>query len=155
MKRTINLFTDVSEIAIFDTVCLKHRLNEPSDWPTITAEVLAEINKGNLILIDVCQDGHYELEIYQNEIFDEENILEVFIRCPSGRLYFGPGEMVTGDGVEPGVDLKHNLRGEFIHLPPGNFLISILKIDSKKFRVGISNCIKQTENSFVEVPIFV
>jgi hypothetical protein len=95
---TGQFITDTSTLAIFDPEALRHRIDDDGDWWTYPdAEVISEINRGNVGIVDLGSDGGYELR--QEDEFDPHTIFQ--ISTPSGRIFIGAGEEISGGGLEP------------------------------------------------------
>lgn len=97
--------TDTATLAVFDPARLRHRLGDPADWWTWPAGVLVDLNKGNIMPVDLGADGVYEVTIHLNEERPDVrsvNAISGFIACEGEEVFIGPGEEITADGLEPG-----------------------------------------------------
>lgn len=108
--------TDTATMCVFDPDCLKHRLEDDADWWTVPSAELEEVNQGNVAFLGLNQDGAYEFRIVA-ELADAQ--IRVNLKVPSGRLFYGAGEEVTSDGMEP--DCTRG--GTFCDVEPGNYTL--------------------------------
>lgn len=148
MQEIIEFATDVATICVFDPERLKHRLSDVADWWTIDSQALEEINKGNAILLDVFSDGYYSIYIHDGPVSSKDRAIEARINCPTGNLYIGPGEMVTGEGLEPDPELG----GSMISIKSGNYLLTIANQGIHKIEIGIVTISNDYTNNFSELP---
>lgn len=49
--------TDTATICIYDIDALKHRLNDDADWWSVEKDELEEVNKGNVMFVNIGNDG--------------------------------------------------------------------------------------------------
>lgn len=90
--------TDTATICIFDLAAMQHRKNDVGDWWSIPRDREQEAAKRNAMFVDVGDDGHYRIEVSQTS----DNPLSGFcLATPSGRVFVGPGEEMSGGGFEP------------------------------------------------------
>lgn len=107
-------------MCIYDLATLKPRLKEGADWWTLPEAEVGEANRGNALFIGLGDDGDYEVTLV-DELPSFQ--LSLNLRCPSGRLFIGAAEEVTGDGLEP-----EALRGgKFLDVAPGNYLVLLTR----------------------------
>lgn len=85
--------TDTATMCIFDIACLKHRLEDDVDWWSIPEAELAEVNRGNVAFLNLDSDGKYWFT-FVNELQCPQ--VEMNLRAPSGRVFLGAAEEVTG-----------------------------------------------------------
>jgi hypothetical protein len=110
--------TDTSTLAIFDPEALRHRIDDDCDWWTyLDDEVLSEINSGNVGIFELGSDGSYELR--QDDDFEPQSSIQ--LRTPSGRIFLGAGEEISGGGLQPeairgGFFLAHDSRAALVLL---------------------------------------
>ena len=76
----------------------------------------------------------------------ETEALSAFIRCPSGSLYIGPAEEVSGDGYEPTED-----EGFFIEMPAGNMKV-LAWVENGCLLLNLSKTINEASNAFSRSP---
>ncbi|TWT38820.1 DUF6386 family protein [Blastopirellula retiformator] len=139
--QSADFVTDTSTLCIFDLESLRHRLDDDSDWWTVPDEELLEVNNGNIAFIGLGEDGKYCLEVCESLV---ETDISINLNCPSGRLFIGAGEEVTGEGLEP-----EALRGGmFLDLSPGIYRLAIYRKSPRLVAI----CFEQTsdggENKF-------
>ncbi|MDQ0466962.1 hypothetical protein QO010_004759 [Caulobacter ginsengisoli] len=120
MIRNLTVTTDTATICIYDVPALAHRKDDVGDWWSIPARELEEVNNGNVLFLNLGCDGTYAVDI----TVEESVGLEAFeLNAPSGRLFVGPGELVSGGGLEP----DDAWGGTFIDLPPGHYRCSPMR----------------------------
>lgn len=118
MNRNFSFSTDTATLTIFDLSSLSHRISDTSDWWSIPEDEMDEINKGNVVFLNLGSDGNYLVEIH-DDIPDDFGSLNLNI--PSGKVFIGAGEDTSGGGLEPnGSDY---ISGEFINLSPGVYQV--------------------------------
>jgi len=139
--------TDTATICIYDIDALKHRLNDDADWWSVEKDELEEVNKGNVMFVNIGNDGKYRVEVIDKDVnINNKNSVECNIKVPSGRVFIGAGEEVTSDGLEP----ECIRGGTFINLNHNNYLVTLYRCDDYllyiKFEVT-----KEEKNSFVKM----
>lgn len=117
-KNSTKFVTDAATLCIFDAECLKHRLNDDSDWWSISDDEVEEVNSGNVAFIGLGTDGQYDVILV--DTLDTPSCV-VNLKVVSGKLFVGAGEEVTSDGIEP--DCTRG--GYFINKLPGNYIVAI------------------------------
>ena len=123
-----SVHTDTAAIVIYDLGALKHRLDDDVDWWADPLEEIVEINNRNLLIIGLGSDGFYDLDVSDAGGFDRSYSLFF----PSGRVFIGAGEMVTGGGDEP----DERCGGLFLDFAPGDYTVGIEWCDAR-LRIGI------------------
>ena len=125
MRKIISIQTDTATLVIYDLMSLKHRINDDADWWSLPEDEVEEINKGNLLFLNLGDDGAYKVHI-KNDV--DEYTGSLFLSVPSGKVFIGAGEDVTGGDLEP--DDTDAISGEFIILEPGTYEVKYKKQDS-------------------------
>lgn len=98
--RDFSFVTDTATLCIFDTDCLRHRIDSDADWWCYPPEVqLSELAKGNVAFIDLGADGKY-FGVVQTTPLEKMHI-QFRLSTPSGHLFIGAGEEATSEGLEP------------------------------------------------------
>jgi len=115
----MNIQTDTATIVIYDLDCLKHCLEDDCDWWSIPRKELKEINSGNVLFIGTGSDGVFEVNISDQLPQNEKILIQANIKNLSGTFFFGGGECVSGEELEPD---EHD--GNFIDYPKGVYCIS-------------------------------
>lgn len=115
------IYTSTSTIVVYDLGALKHRLDDDVDWWADPAEELVEIGRRNLLIAGLGSDGFYDVELVDEESAGQRYSLSF----PTGRVFIGPGEMLTGGGDEPAP--QHG--GMFLDYEPGDYTICIGRTD--------------------------
>ena len=126
MIKKFSFTTDTATLSIFDLVSLKHRISDDPDWWSIPKDELEEINRGNVLFLNLGNDSNYTVEIH-DDIKGDYSTLSV--KVPSGKIYIGAGEDTSGGGLEP--DGSDYMSGVFLDLVPGNYDVNFKKIDNK------------------------
>ena len=122
MIKIISIQTDTATLVIYDLMSLKHRINDDADWWSLPEDEVEEINKGNLLFLNLGDDGAYKVHI-KNDV--DEYTGSLFLSVPSGKVFIGAGEDVTGGDLEP--DDSDAISGEFISLDPGSYEVKYKK----------------------------
>ncbi|WCT57416.1 DUF6386 family protein [Paenibacillus kyungheensis] len=118
MPNQIKVMTDTATLCIYDLQALKHRLEDTSDWWSIPEDELLEVNLGNIAFLNVGADGLYTMQQVE-EI--EQPVVQLWINVPSGQLYAGAAENVTGGELEP----EDGDSGQYITVEPGIYHLKI------------------------------
>jgi hypothetical protein len=121
MRKIISIQTDTATLVIYDLMSLKHRINDDADWWSLPEDEVEEINKGNVLFLNLGDDGVYKVHI-KNDV--DEYTGSLFLNVPSGSFHWA-GEDVTGGELEP--DDSDVISGEFITL---NLIVTMLNIKS-------------------------
>lgn len=122
MRKIISIQTDTATLVIYDLMSLKHRINDDADWWSLPEDEVEEINKGNLLFLNLGDDGAYKVHI-KNDV--DEYTGSLFLSVSSGKVFIGAGEDVTGGDLEP--DDSDAISGEFISLDPGSYEVKYKK----------------------------
>ncbi|HIF6284030.1 TPA: DUF6386 family protein [Enterobacter asburiae] len=122
MRKIISIQTDTATLVIYDLMSLKHRINDDADWWSLPEDEVEEINKGNLLFLNLGDDGAYKVHI-KNDV--DEYTGSLFLSVPSGKVFIGAVEDVTGGDLEP--DDSDAISGEFISLDPGSYEVKYKK----------------------------
>ncbi|WP_274851209.1 DUF6386 family protein [Serratia marcescens] len=116
MNKTFSFTTDTATLSIFDLVSLKHRVSDDADWWSIPDDELEEVNKGNVLFLNLGEDGQYTVRVVDNI---SENYKSLFLNVPSGKVFVGAGEDTSGGDLEP--DGSEYMSGVFLILEIGNY----------------------------------
>ena len=122
MRKIISIQTDTATLVIYDLMSLKRRINDDADWWSLPEDEVEEINKENLLFLNLGDDGAYKVHI-KNDV--DEYTGSLFLSVPSGKVFIGAGEDVTGGDLEP--DDSDAISGEFISLDPGSYEVKYKK----------------------------
>lgn len=114
----MEMSTDTATICIFDTACLAHRKDDVGDWWSLPRNEIQEVASGNALFLNLGQDGTYIVNVLTSEFESDD---EYNIVVESGNVFVGPGELVTGGGLEP----DDAWGGGFIAMAPGNYKCKI------------------------------
>jgi hypothetical protein len=101
---------------------LKHRIDDDADWWSLPENEVEEINKGNVLFLNLGDDGAYKVLIKHDV---DEYTGALFLKVPSGKVFIGAGEDVTGGDLEP--DDSDVISGEFITLDPSSYEVKYKK----------------------------
>lgn len=137
MNKTFSFTTDTATLSIFDLVSLKHRVSDDADWWSIPEDELEEVNKGNVLFLNLGEDGQYTVRVVDNI---SENYKSLFLNVPSGKVFVGAGEDTSGGGLEP--DGSDYMSGVFLILDIGNYEVRFRR-DSLDIVISF---IKSSEN---------
>jgi len=122
MNKSIHVQTNTATLVIYDLMSLKHRIDNDADWWSLPEVEIEEINKGNVLFLNLGEDGTYKIHIKNNV---DEYVGALFLNVPSGKVFIGAGEDVTGGDLEP--DDSDAISGEFIILEPGSYKVKFKK----------------------------
>lgn len=140
MKKNFSFTTDTATLSIFDLASLKHRVNDDPDWWSIPDDEIDEINKGNVLFLNLGNDGDYTVEI-QDDL--NEGYGQLFLKVPVGKVFIGAGEDTSGGDLEP--DGADYMSGVFLELYPGAYKVKFKKEKSNimlsftKSESGVNN----------------
>lgn len=146
LEKPFEYVTDTSTICVFDVANLKHRLDDTGDWWSIPEDEVLELNKGNLIIAALPEDGKYKVSILDEFKYPFDFHLSVNLCCDSGEVFIGAGEHITGDETEP-KDWKY-LGGRLMYLEQGNYKVDLYLFELYKIAVTF------TKNSEVKLNNF-
>ncbi|CAI0715341.1 MULTISPECIES: DUF6386 family protein [Serratia] len=116
MNKTFSFSTDTATLVIYDLSSLKHRVSDSPDWWSIPEDEIDEINKGNVLFLNLGDDGNYVVKIIDEINGGRDSF---FLNVPSGDVFIGAGEDVSGGDLEP--DGSDCMAGIMIKLPPGGY----------------------------------
>ncbi|EGT3594621.1 TPA: DUF6386 family protein [Serratia marcescens] len=137
MNKTFSFTTDTATLSIFDLVSLNHRVSDDADWWSIPEDELEEVNKGNVLFLNLGEDGQYTVRVVDNI---SENYKSLFFNVPSGKVFVGAGEDTSGGDLEP--DGSDYMSGVFLILDIGNYEVRFRR-DSLDIVISF---IKNSEN---------
>ncbi|WP_405153506.1 DUF6386 family protein [Paenibacillus sp. FSL K6-0108] len=128
MNGKFQVITDTAALCLYDLASLKHRVEDTADWWSIAEDELAEVNAGNCLFLNLGEDGQYEVQWSLDESVKEVEIeLLYHFRVPSGTVYVGAADDVTGGELEP----DDSCGGMLLQLEPGNYACRITKEDNQ------------------------
>jgi hypothetical protein len=83
------------------------------------------VRRGNLLVADLRADGVYRVfvEVADVSVSSSPRTIDACVRCRSGTLFIGPGEVITGDRLQPDQDCG----GLFLNVEPGVFRVGMAK----------------------------
>ncbi|HGM4927859.1 hypothetical protein I5L38_21450 [Serratia marcescens] len=137
MNKTFSFTTDTATLSIFDLVSLKYRVSDDADWWSIPEDELEEVNKGNVLFLNLGEDGQYTVRVVDNI---SENYKSLFLNVPSGKVFVGAGEDTSGGYLEP--DGSDYMSGVFLIMDIGNYEVRFRR-DSLDIVISF---IKSSEN---------
>ncbi|MGC5774005.1 DUF6386 family protein [Paenibacillus pabuli] len=142
MNGKFQVFTDTAALCLYDLAALKHRVEDTPDWWSIAEDELAEVNAGNCLFLNLGEDGQYEVQWSLEDAGKEVETAQVYyLRVPSGNVYLGAAEDVTGGELEP----DESCGGVLLQLPPGNYACMVSR-ETNQIWVTIKPSL-QSENS--------
>ncbi len=126
------MVTDTATMCLYDLAALKHRAQDTSDWWSIPADELAEVNAGHCLFLNLGADGVYEVEWSLEDVeVDPERVAErgtvYHLQVPSGNVYLGAADDVSGGDLEP----DESCEGVLFQLKPGNYACIISREASR------------------------
>ncbi|WP_307718144.1 DUF6386 family protein, partial [Enterobacter hormaechei] len=71
---------------IYDLVSLKHRVNDDAEWWSLPENEVEEINKGNVLFLNLGYDGVYKVLIKHDV---DEYTGALFLKVPSVKVFIG------------------------------------------------------------------
>ena len=137
MNKTFSFTTDTETLSTLDLVSLKHRVSDDADWWSIPEDELEEVNKGNVLFLNLGEDGQYTVRVVDNI---SENYKSLFLNVPSGKVFVGAGEDTSGGDLEP--DGSEYMSGVFLIMDIGNYEVRFRR-DSLDIVISF---IKSSEN---------
>ncbi|EPQ1335770.1 MULTISPECIES: DUF6386 family protein [Serratia] len=137
MNKTFSFTTDTETLSTLDLVSLKHRVSDDADWWSIPEDELEEVNKGNVLFLNLGEDGQYTVRVVDNI---SENYKSLFLNVPSGKVFVGAGEDTSGGYLEP--DGSDYMSGVFLIMDIGNYEVRFRR-DSLDIVISF---IKSSEN---------
>lgn len=142
---------DTATLAVFDPARLRHRLVDDPDWWTWPPDVLADLNAGNVLPVDLGSDGVYDVTVNLDEGRPDPglgSVLSGLVGCDSGVLFIGPGEQITSDGLEP----DESLGGVRLPCPAGNYRVWIAAPEDGELVVWLEPVAGPPVNQFADYP---
>ena len=78
----------------------------------------------------------------------DEGLVSGLVGCDSGELFIGPGEIITGGGLEP------SLSSDGLLLPcqKGTYKVWVEGTHSKEIVVWLEPILSEPQNSFTDYP---
>ncbi|MBW4227825.1 hypothetical protein JW317_01215 [Enterobacter cloacae subsp. cloacae] len=122
MTKILNIQTNTATLVIYDLMSLKHRINDDAEWWSLSEDEVEEINKGNVLFLNLGDDGVYKILIKHDV---DEYTGSLFLKAPSGKVFVGAGEDITGGDLEP--DDSDVISGEFMTFDPGSYEVKYKK----------------------------
>ncbi|MCM7481071.1 DUF6386 family protein [Enterobacter hormaechei] len=111
---------------MYDLVSLKHRVNDDADWWSLPENKVEEINKGNVLFLNLGDDGVYKV-LTKHDV--DEYTGALFLKVPSGKVVIGAGKDVTDGDLQP--DDSDVISGELIILESGSYEVKYKKQSSE------------------------
>lgn len=142
MNGKFQFFTDTAALCLYDLAALKHRVDDTPDWWSIAEDELTEVNAGNCLFLNLGEDGEYEVTWSLDDAGKEPETEQVYhLRVPSGNVYLGAADDVSGGELEP----DESCGGVLLKLNPGNYACTVTKEDNQ-ISIHITPSL-QSENS--------
>ncbi|SLK12087.1 MULTISPECIES: DUF6386 family protein [unclassified Paenibacillus] len=142
MNGKFQIFTDTAALCLYDLAALKHRVEDTPDWWSIAEDELTEVNAGNCLFLNLGEDGQYEVTWSLDDAGKELKTAPVYhLRVPSGNVYLGAADDVSGGELEP----DESCGGVLLQIEPGNYACMILR-ESNQIWITIKPSL-QSENS--------
>ncbi|MDH3641474.1 MAG: DUF6386 family protein [Gammaproteobacteria bacterium] len=135
--------TGTAAFCVFDLEAMTHRLADSCDWWSVERDELAEINAGNCLIFGTGYDGGFDFDITQGRGLASPDV-EVVIRAPSGRIYVGAGEDISGEDDQPEENSEY-YRGLFLNVERGNYVVTV-KRTGATIGVGLERTNREAVN---------
>ena len=143
-----SMCTDTATLAVFDPVCLQHRLSDSCDWWSVPWDEVEEINHGNMFCIDLGSDGNYRVAVHLFDCPPGIQTLSSQIQCKSGRIFFGSGEQLPGGGLNP--DLA--LGGFSLKAASGTYRVHIVRKEDWAIEIWLEEADTDARNHWQQSP---
>ncbi|RBP41369.1 hypothetical protein DES53_107200 [Roseimicrobium gellanilyticum] len=140
----LSFVTDTSTLCVFDLEALRHRLHDDADWWSIPEDEVAEVNLGNVAFLGLGKDGRFDVRL----VDEVHNGICVMLKCPSGRMFIGAGEEVTGGELEP----EAVRGGGFYRVEPGTYVVHAALVVPNQIQLSLSRTVNSPVNRFL-VPV--
>jgi len=146
MATGFDMHTGTATICIFDLDAIRHRCDDPPDWWSDEDEELKEVNSGSVLFVALGSDGRYEIEVRADRPFEApERAVAALLKCPSGRVFVGPGEDVTGGELEPD---RRQTSGRLLSIPSGHYRVEVCRLDAWRLGVSFQRTQAAPQNTF-------
>jgi hypothetical protein len=123
MHAIIHVQTNTATIVIYDLMSLKHRLNDDVDWWSLPEDEVEEINKGNVLFLNLGDDGTYKVHIKRDV---DESTGSLFLNVPSGKVFIGAEKMSLAEILSLTTQMPFQ-----VSLLLSNLVVTKLNIKSK------------------------
>jgi hypothetical protein len=132
MDYTLQFYTDVATLAVFDPVQLQHRAEDDYDWWCVDATKLDEVRRGAVAIIGLGGDGIYKARITDGNLTPDERdyaseVVHLGVEVVSGHLFVGPGECLPGGGFD--LTPQDVERGAILKAGDGAYAVEAYAID--------------------------
>jgi hypothetical protein len=127
----VEICTSTATIVIYDLEALAHRLEDEIDWWADPKAELEELQNRNLLILGVQADGFYDVDLAMGEPTVGRRFS---LRFPSGSVFVGPGEVMTGGGVQP----NGHQGGVFLSVEAGDYSISVDRVDDERVSITLN-----------------
>jgi len=115
------IVTDTASVAVFDLAALVHRVDDECDWWADPGDELKELRARNLLIVGLGSDGIYEVEVTDTQV---ENASVFSLLAPSGIIFVGAGEGLSGGGYQP----NGSGSGYLISVDAGEYSVSVGRV---------------------------
>ena len=122
VSRRFEMFSRTATIVVFDVASLSHRVDDDVDWWSEPEPEIAELHARNLVIAGLEANDWYDVSV---KVADSHTGATYSLRVPSGNVFVGPGEEISGGGCEPGGE--HG--GIILTLEPGDYSVSFARTD--------------------------
>lgn len=138
--------TGTATVCIFDLGALKHRVADYADWWSDEEEELKEVNAATVAFVALGADGRYEVQFRTDGRFEgPQRVVSGLLRCPSGRLFIGPGEDVSGGDFEPD---RRETSGRLFAVPSGDYTFEVCRLGPWSIGVSLMHTDLAARNTF-------
>ena len=126
------ILTETATVVIYDLEALAHRVDDDVDWWADPEPELQELKDRNLLILGVQADGFYDLDVSIGEPSDHQKFS---LRFPSGMVFIGPGDVITGGGLQP----NGHEGGFIISVEPGDYIVSVRRVRDERISIALNS----------------
>ncbi len=118
--------TDTATLVLYDEESLRLHFEDECDWWTGDGDLDREEQAERLAYINTAVDGLFSLTVSPaaNMAQDGTLLKESVLAAPTGRVYYGPGECLPGEGVTFFDELPK------VELRPGRYRVRIFPAEA-------------------------
>jgi hypothetical protein len=121
--------TDGAALCVYDLGSLRDRIDDVPDWWCTPWDEVDAANDGSLLIFGLSDDGVYQLDIHSVPIGSK---FCFNLKAPSGTIFFGSSDEVTGGGFEP----NGGHGGCFLEVSPGSYVVEA-QLDGSAISVAV------------------
>ena len=122
VPRRFEMYSRTATVVVFDLACLSHRVEDDVDWWSEPDHEVAELHARNLVIAGLGSNDWYDVSVTAADL---NGAAAYSLRVPSGRVFVGPGEEISGGGSAPSGE--HG--GIILTLEPSDYSVSFARAD--------------------------